>query len=477
MSPATRAMLGFAADWSLRKKVETLQRFLAEDFFHPSGIMYAMWHFGGGELRPFVAGDFDGMSVFKIKAGTTMEALQNHENSPYVAGAFLWSQCLRYQVTKDEEALRYAAKAFRSLDLNYKLAEVRGEAGFFCKPYNLEYTRETSPDQSVPIIQGFWEYRKICDEPTRARIDQMLPAMSDWWRTRNYRLVYFDHEGDWLNGDGLHQYGPFYLVLHTMAHRITGRQEYRDEADRILKMAIPFPWRHDVSREQMLKEGKCFWPERLHGYEYDPSRRKYLHLDWENYCAIWYASSSASWMIENEPSLKPTLQHAMGNYFRHQRQNVLEEDGLPFYWSQTDLETGKCYPLIRPRISTNVKDYVVDFDWNFCAYTSKLRWGDNAACLLDTALLAHHYAPGFSPGALTMARTMLAKLDGNRLRWMIDPDGQQLMPEDRWIGDTLSSQTPVFTVLTYWRARSWGIDVESGHADLPNPASGTGGRG
>jgi len=215
-----------------------------------------------------------------------------------------------------------------------------------------------------------------------------------------------------------------------------------------------------VSREQMLKEGKCFWPKRLHGYEYDPSRRKYLHLDWENYCCIWYAASAAAWLIENEPGLKPMLQHAMGNYFRHMKQNVLGDDLLPFYWSQTDLETGKCYPLIVPRISTDRKDSVIDFDWNFCYYTSELRWGDNAACLLDTALLAHLYAPGFSPGALTMAKGMLAKLDGNRLRWMIDPDGKQLMPEDRWIGETLSSQGPVFAVLSYWRAKLNNVVLE-----------------
>ena len=66
MSPTTRAMLGFAADWPLERKVETLQRFLGEDFFHPSGIMYAMWRYGGGELRPFEARDFAGQAVFKI---------------------------------------------------------------------------------------------------------------------------------------------------------------------------------------------------------------------------------------------------------------------------------------------------------------------------------------------------------------------------------------------------------------------------
>src|SRR5262249_38118821 len=160
----------------------------------------------------------------------------------------------------------------RSLDLNYRLAEDRGEHGFFCKPYNLKYSTETSPDQYVPIAQGLWEYRKICDGATKKRIDQMLPAMSDWWRKRDYKIVYFDHEGDWLyHPDARCQYGPSYIVMHVMAHQLTGKQEYRNEADRIAKLCGAFVWRHDLLREQMVNDGKTFWPDRLNGYEYDSS--------------------------------------------------------------------------------------------------------------------------------------------------------------------------------------------------------------
>ena len=34
--------------------------------------------------------------------------------------------------------------------------------------------------------------------------------------------------------------------------------------------------------------------------------------------------------------------------YRHMRQNVPGDDLLPFYWSQTDMETGLCYPLVCP---------------------------------------------------------------------------------------------------------------------------------
>jgi hypothetical protein len=51
----------------------------------------------------------------------------------------------------------------------------------------------------------------------------------------------------------------------------------------------------------------------------------------------------------------------------------------------------------------------------------------------------------------------LAQLDQRRLRWMIDPDGRQVLPELRYMTESLSSDVPAFTILTYWRARLAGI--------------------
>lgn len=450
---------------SVASKVQKIERFLYEHFFHPSGLMYSFWYWGPhDELRPFEPRDFDGASTFTLRAGTTMWDLHHFENSPYTAGVFLWSQCLRYQATKDDEALRYAAKAYRSLELTYRMAEERGEPGFMCKPHGLTFTRESSPDQYASFMPALWEYRKICDAPTRARIEQMIPAMSDWWRLRKYRLAYFDRpESSWLPDEEVcpSQYGPMFAEMHLMAHQITGRPESRDEAYRIIEWLGTFPWRHDVCRELMVRKGTCFWPEKLYGYEYDPSRRQYLHMDWENYSAIWYAATAAAWMIENhdDESLKRTLRHAMANYLRHSRQNLTDDFGN-LYWSQTDLDTGKCYPLVRPRISTDVKDFLIGLNWNFFSYASKFYWNEQGQILTDIAMLAHHYAPGFSPGALSLYKTMMAKLDNERMHYMTDPDGKQLMASEKWMCRSLPSTMPL-TPLAYWRARVWGIDMET----------------
>jgi hypothetical protein len=291
----------------------------------------------------------------------------------------------------------------------------------------------------------------------------MIAAMSDWWRLRKYKIDYFDIPGgNWLPDEEPCpcQYGPVFVAMHRMAHQINGRAESLDEANRIIEWLGTFPWRHDVCREQILRKGTSFWPEKLNGYEYDPSRRKYLHFNWENHGAIWLAAASVAWLMENvDGPLRRVLQHAMGNYFRWMS-SVLTDDLLFPYWSQTDLETGKTYSLVRPRASTDRKDRLIDFDWNFLTYASKIAWGDPAARLADLGVLAHQLAPGFSPGALSLSKTMLSKLDDQRLKWFIDPDGQQLMPEDAWLAYVMSSEAPAFTSLTYWRARAWGINLE-----------------
>src|SRR3954468_25012304 len=93
--------LHMEASDSLSDKVETIQRFLGEEFFDDSGLMYAMGHYKNGEVRPLRELDFAGASALQLKAGTPMWDLYNMENSPYTSGLFLWSQALRYQVTKE----------------------------------------------------------------------------------------------------------------------------------------------------------------------------------------------------------------------------------------------------------------------------------------------------------------------------------------------------------------------------------------
>ena len=52
-----------------------------------------------------------------------------------------------------------------------------------------------------------------------------------------------------------------------------------------------------------------------------------------------------------------------------------------------------------------------------------------------------------------LALEILERTDGARLRWMIDPDGQQLLPPYRYMAGLLSSESPGLFLTTYWKGR------------------------
>jgi hypothetical protein len=120
-----------------------------------------------------------------------------------------------------------------------------------------------------------------------------------------------------------------------------------------------------------------------------------------------------------------------------------------------------CRPLVRPSVSNDFpSQYLMPFNINFYAYQSEVCYGDDAARIADVAVMAQQHAREFSPGAIPLACSILGTLDDRRLHHFIDPDGRQLMPEDQWMCDSLSSDTPALAVLAYWRATVAGIPLE-----------------
>jgi hypothetical protein len=445
-----RIKAGDALPW----KVEVLQRFLGEYFFHPSDIMYSQWYWKGDELRPWRRSDFEGKSYPNTSEGFTPEGHNNNENSAWTSGLFLWSQCLRFEVTRDEEALAYAAKAFRSLDTIFRLTEARGERGFLCKPYDCMASQQTSPDQYIAAILGLWEYRKIASHTARERIDELLPAMADWWRERNYTLHFFTR--DWNILDYGYHY-PSMACINYIAYQVSGAPVYRDECRRLLMLAGPWPTRFDVARAQMYATGASNWAAHLHSYEYEPSRRPFLFRNTENRAAMWLTLAPADWLMRHDPGLSDVLKQAIGRFY-HAMQFGLRSDLLSLYSIQIDLERDTWYPL---RTSPSSASRAASLtNWLFEAYDSEVCWGDAACRIADMAVIGYQHAREFCPGALPLVRALLQRLDSERLHHFIDPDGQQLLPELDWMRYALSSDVPAFTLLAYWRARAHGIALE-----------------
>jgi hypothetical protein len=455
----SRSLLHIDGKMPIAEKVRVLQRFLGEHYFDDAGFMYSMWFWKGEELRPFRRGDFAGQSVFNLKDGLQPEDYNSHENTAYTSGFFLWSQCLRYQITGEDEALAYAAKAFRSIDQIFKLTEAAGHKGFLCKPYGQRVSTQTSPDQYISVMLGLWAYREIADRATRQRIDHLLPPMADWWREKNYELGFFDNAWSVLPSN-VAEFGPGFIALNFMAYRITGKSIYRTEALRILAMAGPFETAFERARRQWFETGKTNWPALLHGCEYDVERRPYLYWFWEGRGTYWLAAAGVDFLLRQDLFQSNLLRHVLANYYRFIQGNI-RSDFLCWYWFQTDLERNTCHPLKRPRVSNDYPaQYLMPFNINFYSYQSEVCYGDDTVHIADVALMAHQHAPEFSPGALPLAQSVLRTLDDRHLHHFIDPDGKQVMPEDQWMCNSLNSDSPALTLLTYWRAKVAGVSLE-----------------
>lgn len=447
-------VLRIDADDPLPRKIEVLQRFLGEQFFHPNGIMYSQWYWKGDELRPWRRSDFEGQSYPNTSEGFTPEGHNNNENSSWTSGLFLWSQSLRFAATHDEQALAYAAKAFGSIDAIFRLTEAQGERGFLCKPYDCAASKQTSPDQYIAVMLSLWEYRQIADHTTRQRIDELLPAMADWWRERDYTLHFFTR--DWNILDGGYHY-PSMACLNYIAYQVSGAAIYRDECRRLLLLAGPWPTNFDAARAQIYRTGVSLWPERLYGHEYDPLRRPFLFRNTESRAAMWLTLAPADWLMRHDPGLADVLKQAIGRFYR-EMQLGLRADLLSHYSIQVDLDRDTWYPL---RTSPTPASLAASLtNWLFEAYDSEVCWGDAACRLVDMALIGYLHAREFCPGALPLAQELLRRLDSERLHHFIDPDGQQLLPELDWMRYALSSDVPAFTLLAYWRARAHGIALE-----------------
>jgi hypothetical protein len=449
------APFSFEAAWPLARKVQALQDFLGERFFAPNGIMYAMWYFTDDVLRPFTRADFEhpGCSYPQTKEGITPEGHGNNENSSWTSGLFLFSQCLRYRVTGEPQALEYAAKAFRSLDLIFQLAEAAGQPGYLCKPYDGKLSAETSFDQYTCAMLGMWAYREFAPRETRARIDALLPAMADWWRERDYVRTTF---GVTLNMLRYSVYTPGFALLNHLAYSVSGDPKHLLERDRILGGFGEWPTMYDECRNA-IAHGIRTWPKDYEGCEYDPARAPYLLADVNEYRGgMWLTAMASATLIELGVGPVGLARNALGRHFRY-LQWGLRPDLLHLYAVQVDLDRDTWHPLRRPVSPESLKKAMAS--WHFFAYNSEVCWGDSASRIPHVSLLAHRHAAAFSPGAIPLARKMLAALDRTRLQWMIDPDGQQLLPPDRWMQHVLSSDVPSLTLIAYWQARCYGIEL------------------
>ena len=79
------------------------------------------------------------------------------------------------------------------------------------------------------------------------------------------------------------------------------------------------------------------------------------------------------------------------------------------------------------------------------------------ARFMVASVIAAQHASEVRSHARAVAVRMMEHVDWQRLHWLFDPDGKQLVPEISYCGQCLSSEMPASFLAAYWRGKQQGL--------------------
>ena len=438
------------ATLDLPGKARVIQSLLEESFFHPSGLFYSILLIDGPRhVRPVRRADMEGANDWNVDGywdsldgGATSEAARDEgmtfENSITSAGNYLQTQAARFAATADPAAYAQAMRAFASLRMVYGHGREHGRAGWLGKPYGLVPKDHSTPDQHCDALLGLYRFREIAAAAERPAIDAMLRDIADFMTRRNYQIWNLNKPVDAFPWNIPNPYcNATYVLAQALAFRATGEDKYRQEA---LRLAGLSRWREESHLEICRREGV----ERV--------------LKFEDVCLGGYVLKAAGAIAEMLPEIYGATAEAqaatldrMGQRWWNFCQLGMDADGYQHYWIDYDVRNGTWRPTgIRPIENPPFPGTT------FGTYYSDVRWNDQIYRIMTGAFTVVAHCPELREPALAWIKTLMAKTNGRRLRWMVDPDGRQLKPDIRWMECMLSSEAPFHYLTAYWRGRKEG---------------------
>ncbi len=424
-------------------RIDRIEQFLGERYFDPQGLMYS--HINWREERPFTAADFTAED--STMPGPEAWEWMSYENSPFISGILLTAQCYRYEATHDSAALALAAKAFHSLDVNYRLTEERDRAvegpeqkagfigqsgsttraaGFFCKPYYGVATDNTSTEQHFAPMVGLYRYYAIADELTRARIAQMFSEVSRRWRG-GYLINYFGEPWDMEKSYPRAQRHMFlWMIMHRLAYEVTQDPESLAEFNRLRSLYANMPTPRETEwglghPSYVSTEDRSFHVQMVIGAD--------LLLDLE-------PADSARWL------------RGMEAWWRYS-QIGQREDFASYYFIRIDSLTGDWEKLpmsIKPRALWKSPFMLHNAVLPIC-------WlGTQERQTITSAIIARRI-PRAAVEARARYHRIFAVLDKSHLKWFIDPDGV-MPPPLQWMLNVMQGDGLAFYSLGYWYDRA-----------------------
>jgi hypothetical protein len=343
------------------------------------------------------------------------------ENTLWATGFFLWSQLLRYRVTREDAARELARTAFRDLNHFFDLSATI-EPGLLGKPHGGRAGPTTSFDQAAfPILPYVWFAQSLATPEEKAAATRNMAAHGDYYLRRNWTV---NHHGTLHNISGaVHTSVMKYLACVYAAYELTGDTRFRDDALTRLRRII----------------GANLLPWPMQAYETNHNLFYYAFL-----CDYWSRSEAAGNFDWN---------CAIGEYWTAAKAS-LGGDGL-VRWGSYDTVTRKFTPY--------PTGWLTDADAKrhpHCAPSKPgaRRWvcptsyGNRSLnCALVAALGSIVRSRGIDANADAVSRRILTAMDVDSLRWWWDDGSAPAELSD--VTNLFAPEVAAAWLCAYWLSR------------------------
>ena len=330
-----------------------------------------------------------------------------YENVGMTTGAYLNALVHKYRVTGSAETLE---KIRAKVDALLRVAELGKtlEWGFFPKCYGGRFSLETSTDQVQYVMSALDNCYEYLDAATRVRVADLMVAMTEFWRKRDYKYTYFIYKD--MPWPPL-RFPPFLYL----AGKYSGDPVYRREAD-----ALTAAHWQEIPQNSRFRPRELGEYEKKHGVKIIEALPDCVGMDTLNaelvlrtvpdtaYAETWRDSMLAMWR-EGERGLAPD---------------------------------GSCYTVLFEDLQTGALRQADDFDPAFHCHGA--RTGMSTMILRGGLLAARHF-PRERPAILARVRKELLKFEAPRQFSYLAPEDAERLPErfrfkSRFIsGDALSN--------------------------------------
>lgn len=442
-SPAATQLASLNRAQPLLERIRTIEDYAHQSHYDDKGIFYS--HVNFEAERPWRASDFGERTG---PTGVPMADWMNYENSAMCSGIFLASQCYRYMATKDPQALEYAAKAFRSIDVISRLSEgSSGPApliqragsidptdrweprrGWISKPYGQMMTTQSSTEQNFGPIWGLHLYRQLAPPETKKRVETIIAAVADYWRENRYTINFFGENWEFEKSmPRAQRHMPVWAAINRIAFAATGEPRFQKEYERIDGLFGVMPTALETNRG-------------MGRHKYTSTEDRAFH---DKEVVV------ADILMDLEPARKDRYLRAMTPWWKF-AQIGLREDLFSYYFIEIDTHTREWKTLpktVKPRPLWNSP-------WMFQNGTFPVAWGEVAARLALSSAIVARRDPG--AGGKELAERVFAVLDKGHLRYMIDPH-DSLEPELRYMTNILSADALSYYPAGYWYGRVHGL--------------------